>query len=187
MSMLPYDPTDWYWIVGGSTTQVWSSNRAQYVPASDATYLSWLDAGGLTTLIDTEASLQEVLASQFPAGWPPSQRQLSQEALGARLASGLHITCTGNAAVSGTYALDPTSTAQVFQIGTFAKAFGFFPSGGSTQMYPDSSGSQHTFTVAQFVAFLTALAALVSQLETQAGVVAAGGTPSWPSQSATIA
>jgi hypothetical protein len=33
---------DWYWIVGGSTTQVYSSLRNAYVPITDAAYVSWL-------------------------------------------------------------------------------------------------------------------------------------------------
>ena len=34
---------DYYWIVGGDETQVWSSKRTKYVAVSDAEYLSWLN------------------------------------------------------------------------------------------------------------------------------------------------
>jgi hypothetical protein len=37
-----YRADDWYWIVADSTTQVYSSARAQYVATNDATYLRWL-------------------------------------------------------------------------------------------------------------------------------------------------
>ena len=58
-----YDPADWYWIVGGSTTQVYSSKPAvrDYVPVADPAYVAWLADGTLPTNIDTEASLGEVL------------------------------------------------------------------------------------------------------------------------------
>jgi hypothetical protein len=66
-----YTPANWYWVVGGSTTQVWSSARAAYVPLSDATYTAWLARGFSPTKIDSEASLAGVFAQQYPAGWSP--------------------------------------------------------------------------------------------------------------------
>jgi hypothetical protein len=56
-----------YWIVGGSTTQVYSSAVGDYVPVSDPTYVAWLAASDIDrpnapTRIDTPANLGEVLA-----------------------------------------------------------------------------------------------------------------------------
>jgi hypothetical protein len=60
--ILPYNPRNWYWRVGGSTTQVYSSAVGNYVPVADATYQTWLTSGGLPTNILNEAELGEVLA-----------------------------------------------------------------------------------------------------------------------------
>jgi hypothetical protein len=62
-----YNPSNWYWAVGGSTSQVWSSAAAAYVPATDATYAAWLAAGNAPTPIDSEASLAAVLQAAYPA------------------------------------------------------------------------------------------------------------------------
>lgn len=54
---------NWYWIVGGDLTKVYSSKTGDYVLVSDATYVAWLGAGGIATLIDSEVSLGQVLAN----------------------------------------------------------------------------------------------------------------------------
>ena len=60
--MKPYVPTNWYWIVGGDETRVFSSAAGDYVPVSDPTYQSWAADGTQPTRIDTEVNLGEVLA-----------------------------------------------------------------------------------------------------------------------------
>ena len=60
---IPYNPANWYWIVGGSTTQVFSSVVGNYVPVTDATYVAWLASGGKPTPIDTEQNLYQVLVN----------------------------------------------------------------------------------------------------------------------------
>jgi len=60
--MPEYDPKNWYWVVNGSTTQVYSSAAGDYVPLDNVTYRAWLAAGGLPTRILSEAELGEVLA-----------------------------------------------------------------------------------------------------------------------------
>jgi hypothetical protein len=57
-----YNPKDWYWIVAGSATHVYSSANGDYVPVSDETYQAWLAAGGAPTRIASEDELAEVLA-----------------------------------------------------------------------------------------------------------------------------
>lgn len=59
--MKPFNPTDWYWIVGGDETKVFSSASGNYVQPSDATYQAWL-ADGVPSRIASEAELGEVLA-----------------------------------------------------------------------------------------------------------------------------
>lgn len=59
--MSTYRPADWYWIVAGSTTQVYSSARIAYMPVTDITYTSWLASGNRATRIATEQDLWDVL------------------------------------------------------------------------------------------------------------------------------
>lgn len=58
---LPFDPRNWYWIVAGDETKVYSSAVGDYVPAADATYQAWLAAGNAPTRIASEDELGEVL------------------------------------------------------------------------------------------------------------------------------
>lgn len=61
-----FTPIDWYWIVAGSTTQVYSSKVGDYVPINNAAFLAWKAAGDKTpTPIATEGELGEVLAVHF--------------------------------------------------------------------------------------------------------------------------
>ena len=59
---IPYNPANWYWAVGGSTTQVFSSAIGDYVGVTDPTFLAWVESGGFVTRIDSEVSLGETLA-----------------------------------------------------------------------------------------------------------------------------
>jgi hypothetical protein len=122
-----------------------------------------------------------------PAPPAPTLAQQAAAALATNTAAGIVLTSTGTPALNGTYALDAVSQAQVFQIGLYANQFGAFPSGAGTQAYPDAGAVPHTFGVTAFVAFLKAVAALVSAQNTQAAIMAQGGSPSWPSNLATIA
>jgi hypothetical protein len=63
---MAYNPTNWYWAVAGSTTQVFSSASGTYVPVSDPTYVNWLAVYNMPTAIGTEADLIAVLAVQAP-------------------------------------------------------------------------------------------------------------------------
>ncbi len=58
-----YNPKNWYWIVAGSITQVYSSAIDDYVPVADATYQAWLTAGNKATKIDTAQNLADVLTA----------------------------------------------------------------------------------------------------------------------------
>ncbi len=68
---LPFNVNNWYWIVAGSTTQVYSSIAVAYVPISDPTYIAWLAKGFLPTKIAVEQDLFDVLVAAgiaVPAG-----------------------------------------------------------------------------------------------------------------------
>src|ERR1041384_7196455 len=73
--VINYNPANWYWIVAGSTTQVYSSAAGAYVPVSNATYLSWKAAGNTPTNIASEQDLIDVLVLAglpAPSGTVPS-------------------------------------------------------------------------------------------------------------------
>lgn len=61
MTTPTYIPSNWYWIVAGSTTQVYSSAVDNYVPSADATYQAWLAAGNAPSKIESTQSLADVL------------------------------------------------------------------------------------------------------------------------------
>ncbi len=64
--MKPYDPTKWYWIVGGDQSKAYSSAIGDYVPADNAAFAAWKSDGTMPTPIDTEANLGGVLAAYYP-------------------------------------------------------------------------------------------------------------------------
>jgi hypothetical protein len=57
-----YNPANWYWIVAGDESRVFSSAVGNFVPANDATFLAWKADGTLPTRIVSEIELGEVLA-----------------------------------------------------------------------------------------------------------------------------
>jgi hypothetical protein len=57
-----FNPSNWYWYVGGDQTRAYSSAAGDYIPSADATFQAWLAAGNSPTRIDTEANLGDVLA-----------------------------------------------------------------------------------------------------------------------------
>jgi len=66
MRLPPIVITAHYWVVAGSTTQVYSSAVAAYVPVEDATYAAWLIEGHRPTRIASEAELWDVLIAHAP-------------------------------------------------------------------------------------------------------------------------
>jgi hypothetical protein len=61
--MKDYTPTNWYWIVGGDPSQVYSSAVGTYVPSSDPTYVDWAADGTPPTRVANEDELGDVLAN----------------------------------------------------------------------------------------------------------------------------
>jgi hypothetical protein len=164
----------------GATLQVWSFNDDVVVTNTGGVY-SFETADGVALNIPT--TLQPYTPPPPPG---PTLAEQAATLLATKIAAGLVLTSAGTPVLNATYALDPVSTAQIFQIGLYAAQFSMFPSGASTQAYPDASGTPRVFTVTQFVAFLHAVASLISGLTTQAGIMAQGGSPAWPSQSTEI-
>lgn len=50
----PYNPENWYWIVGTVTGHVFSSYRAAWVIPTDAIYMLWSARNRTTPVPDTE-------------------------------------------------------------------------------------------------------------------------------------
>lgn len=128
---------------------------------------------GLTTISDADPRI-----AAFQAGAPSVAATLA-----SKLAAGLVLTCTGNSALNGTYALDQTTQDQISGLVTNG-----FPHGNTTQSYPFMNGpATSAFTVTQMTALRNAMRDHVFDLQTQAGVMAAGSSPTWPSNAVTIA
>jgi hypothetical protein len=109
------------------------------------------------------------------------------QVLAQKIASGIAITSTGTPTISATYALDDLTMNQIGPVARdFAAGFGL-PGGASTFTYPDATGRPRTFTGPQMVALYKAMRDLLFMLNTQAAMMAHGATPSWPTQTATIA
>jgi hypothetical protein len=58
-----YDTKNWFWVVAGSLSFVFSSAIGDYLPITDPGYQAWVARGGVATPIDTPANLGAVLAS----------------------------------------------------------------------------------------------------------------------------
>jgi len=56
-----FNASDWYWIVGGDESRVWSSARGRYYAVGNDVYRDWLREGRLPTRIASEAELADVL------------------------------------------------------------------------------------------------------------------------------
>jgi hypothetical protein len=148
--MPSYNPSNWYWVVAGSTMQVWSSARVKYVPTTDATYVAWLAAGNRPTQIASANDLFGVLAKQ----WTPVAQ-----------ASGVQVTSTATASLNGTYAVDAASQATISSLSTGIAAGKPLPGGGTTFNYPDVSNTMHAFTSANFLDFSASIEGFVYSFE----------------------
>ena len=121
-----------------------------------------------------------------PPPYVPPPLTWDQE-LATRIAQGIAITSTATPALNATFALDETTMSQIGPLARDSAAGWKFPGGTTTFTYPALDGTPRTFNEAQFVALYLAQRDLIFALTTQAGVMARGGQPNWPPQSATIA
>jgi hypothetical protein len=58
---------DHYWIIGGSTSDIYQSASNTMVPVDNADYIKWTDAGGSVSTILNESELAEVLRNRGSA------------------------------------------------------------------------------------------------------------------------
>lgn len=73
---------NWYWIIGGDTSKVYSSATNTYVSANDATYLAWRSWGNSPPDIATEADIWMYVSDKQP-DWMFDGTTFSQPAIGA--------------------------------------------------------------------------------------------------------
>lgn len=181
-----YMPQAWFWVVAGSTTQVYSSAAAAYVPVTDAGYVTWLgtDETGHNhpTRIPSEAELFDVLAVQHPAALGTLGTNQQRAARMLQVGTTVTVTSTGTPALSGTYGISQLANANIvaLQVGLSA---GIVPGGGGASFpYKDAAGVDHTFTADQFKNFATAMFGYVFTLTR----IAFGSADALPSPVLTI-
>lgn len=161
-----YNPMDWYWIVGGDDTRVFSSKASAYLPATDSTYTAWAAENPTTKILNAQ-ELYDVLVQQ----WIPNY-----------LATGVQIASTGTPSLNGTYSMDPASTQQITGIATSISAGRGLPGGGSTFFYQG-----HQFDETSFLNFATAAENWLYNVYQSLGQIVMTGSGSMPSQPVTIA
>lgn len=86
---IPFNPANWYWVVAGSPTQVYSSAAVAYVPVADATYNAWLATGGTATPIPVEQDLWDLLTLAGVA--IPAGKSTSDAAKNALVSGGINL------------------------------------------------------------------------------------------------
>ena len=57
----PFNARNWYWIVAGDETKVYSSAAGDYVQSTHKTYQAWIASGNAPSRIASEDELGEVL------------------------------------------------------------------------------------------------------------------------------
>lgn len=190
-----YDPRDHYWIVAGDETHVWSSLRRALVVSSDATYQTWLaDPAHYVTRTTSWSDLYGVLVQQAPeiaaevaASWVGAGHLTQSQELDALEAAGLAITSTGTSSLNGTYSVGPAAQSNLMGLLLGFSLRGVFPGGGSSFAYQDAAGTPHTMTQPEMQAVGAAVEDFVAEIAAARATIAAGGSPTIPPGTATIA
>lgn len=113
--------------------------------------------------------------------------QQAQATYVTALATGLTVTSTGTPALNGTYAIDPSTQANITAEQVYIATKGTFTNGQATKAWPNKAGAFHTFpSTAAFTAFAVAVAQYVDALDAALATAQQGGTPTWPSANVTI-
>lgn len=139
-----YNCADWYWLVGGDTSRMWSSARMTFVPATAPPYQAWIQAGKSATQI---GSLSELFSVLIETCFPIAS------------AAGITVYCQSDDALSGQYSIDAKSLQDISSISTGIAAGKPLPGGGDTFAYP--IGSNHRFTGPVFLDFAAAIESFV--------------------------
>lgn len=123
----------------------------------------------------------------FTAPPPPPPAEIARAALASRITAGISITSAGSPTLDATYSLDAAAIGLTGRVARDAASGLGLPGGGETFVWPDMSGTPREFSAAQVIELYKAMRDLLLVLDTQAAVMAGGGDPVWPAQTATIA
>lgn len=164
---MAYNPVDCYWVVAGSTTQVWSSKRFSYVPLTDATYVAWLAAGNKPSRIGSTEELLEVM---------------QQQVLPVIQETGVAIQSTGTPALNATYGISPQDEINLVSLqAAVAASPSPFPG-----YYRDVNGVKITMTGPQFTSIAEGLLGFIAAFEDALETLVDGGSETVPTQPVTI-
>jgi hypothetical protein len=170
--MQVYNVNDWYWQVGGDTTEVWSSSRFAYVPVNDAFFQQWLSNGNSLVQIDGIKSLMQVMASQRIPNY---------------LGGGLAIISQSKDTLNATYALD---SASILQLGILARdvSSGFqLPLVANLVQYPDINANPISCSPEDIENIYTAARDYIAGINLAVSTLISGAAATLPSQPVTIA
>lgn len=120
---------------------------------------------------------------------PPTAAETSTALYAAALAAGLVVTSTSTPSLNGTYGLQTVDTDNIMAEAQFIGAFSEFTN-TTTNALPylqQNSFTPVTFiSTTQYMAFAKAAGQYVAAIKLVAAAVAAGGSPTWPVNTATI-
>lgn len=166
-----YDATNWYWVVGSNESQVWSSKRLTYVPADDADYQTWKDAGYLATRIDTAENLWGVMSDQVVPTFYTT----------------INLMSSGTPAINGAYSVNSAAQQSIVALSTGIAAGKPLPGGGQTFKYSDVTGARHDFSKDNFLNFANAVENYVYNVGDAIANSVAGQQTDLPSSTLNIA
>lgn len=126
------------------------------------------------------------LTDAFPGYTAAAAAVAAQGTYNAAILAGLGVTSTGTPALNATYALDQTTLDQIGSVARDAAAGLGLPGGGGTFIYPDASGTPHSFSSANVQDLYKAMRDYMFELNTTLATIQAGGQANWPEASVTI-
>ncbi len=146
----------------GALTGFYDDAVHQAIPAgaielTAAQYTEWV--AGQTSLIWQAGALVAAPAVVLPPA------VVAAAAVQAAIAAGCPVVSAGTPALSGTYAIDAASTANINAVSTYITVNGKFPAGQASIPWPDIAGAVHVFpSTASFQAFASAVADWVMKI-----------------------
>jgi hypothetical protein len=188
-----YSPSNWYWIVAGSTTQVFSSASGSYVALTNATYEAWVAAGNIPSIAASEAALLAVLQASGVTVVMQTETGLLAYANAKQRAiagAGVSVNIGGSATVE--CSTDPASLillqgAAAVAASTPSWSFAWVPESGSPVTLTAAQITTMFGAVSAFIqATFTTLAAVITAINagnitTKAQVdTPPSGVPAWP-------
>jgi hypothetical protein len=120
-----------------------------------------------------------------PPPYVPPPLTWDQE-LATRIAQGIAITSTATPALNATYALDKDTMDQIGPVARDSCTRLGLPGKASTFDYPDITGKLHAFTATDLQNLYMEQRDMLLILTEQAGIMAHGGQPTWPPQTAVL-